>query len=245
MKKIIAANWKMQLSPREAVKLAGVFANKLSKSGREIIICPDFVALSAIASAIKKSRLSLGAQDCAPTSRGAYTGEVSPVDLRIAGVKYVIIGHSERRQIAHEDGALIRAKIIAALESGLTPILCIGESAVEKKSGRTRAVLAKQLSEALRGIRIKSSARLIVAYEPVWAISSQRGAKALSPSEADGIQSFISARAARLIGFSPAVLYGGSVSAANAGSFLAQKNVSGLLIGGASLRLAEMQKICQ
>jgi len=235
----------MQLSPREAVKLAAIFDKKLNKAPQEIIVCPDFLALGAVAAVIKKSHLRLGAQDCAPASQGAYTGEVSPVSLRATGAKYVIIGHSERREYCHEDGALIRAKIIVALENGLTPILCIGESAIEKTSGQTQAVLKKQLSEALKGLKIKSPRQLLIAYEPIWAISSHRGARALSPEETNDIQYFIKICAAKLTGKEPAVLYGGSVNSVNAAGFLAQENIDGLLIGGASLNLAEMQKICR
>lgn len=248
MKKIIVANWKMQLSYQASLKLAHDFVKKISGAQgvkNEIIICPDYLSLPAIAVILKKSRLKLGAQDSGPAERGAYTGEVSPADLKAVGVKYVIIGHSERRDHLHENSAIIKAKIVAALKNKLVPILCVGEKLTEKENGETMKFINEQLRHALRGIKIKSAADLIIAYEPVWAISSNKNAQPLAASEADKIQALIKARVAHLLKKSVAVLYGGSVNAVNAVDFLRQKNIDGLLVGGVSLKIAEFKKICQ
>lgn len=244
MKKLIIANWKMQLNYSASLSLAKKLAPALKAGKNEIVIAPDYLALPAVSQILKNTKLSLGAQDSAAALAGALTGEVSPVNLKTFGVKYVIIGHSERREHLHENSAVINAKIRAALSRGLIPVLCVGEKSTEKENGETKNYLATELRHALKGVKIASSQGLVIAYEPVWAISSQKGAQALPSAEAAAIHQFIKERAKKLLGRTVRVLYGGSVSAANAGEFLQEKNIDGLLIGSASLRLAEFKTIC-
>jgi len=244
MKKLIVANWKMQLSYQASLSLAKSYAKKIKHSRHEVVICPDYLTLPAVATLLKKSALSLGAQDSAVAISGAYTGEVSPSGLKALGVKYVILGHSERREHLHENSALINAKIKVALDQKLIPILCVGEKMSEKESGETKKYLARELTQALKGVKIKNVSDLIIAYEPVWAISSNKKAKPLAAPEADEIQAFIKTQVNKLLKKKVRVLYGGSVSAINAAGFLAQKNVAGLLVGSASLRLKDFSAIC-
>jgi triosephosphate isomerase len=242
MKKILIANWKMQLDYKGSIDLAKKFAKTFKKNSDELIICPDFSALPATAEIIKKSALKLGAQDVAAYPLGAYTGEVSAKSLKQLGVKYVLIGHSERRQFLGEEGKLLKLKIAQALENGLIPVLCIGESAATKRAKKTHLVLKKQLSEALEGLKITDSKDLVVAYEPIWAIGT---GKAISPQEAESNHVFIKGVLAEIIGQIPRVLYGGSVNAQNASEFLEWPNIDGLLIGGASLKVDEFSKIAK
>lgn len=244
MKKLIVANWKMQLSYQASLSLAKSYTKKIKNSQHEVVICPDYLALPAVAALLKKSPLSLGAQDSAGAVSGAYTGEVSPASLKTLGAKYVILGHSERREHLHENSALINAKIKSALDQKLIPILCVGEKISEKESGETKKYLTRELSQALKGIKIKNALDLIIAYEPVWAISSNKKAKPLAAPEADEIQAFIRVQVNKLLKKNVRVLYGGSVNAVNAAGFLAQKNVAGLLVGSASLKLKDFSAIC-
>jgi len=244
MKKLIVANWKMQLSYRASLSLAQNYAKKIKHSRHEVVICPDYLALPVVAQALRLNPLVLGAQDSAVAISGAYTGEVSPSGLKALGVKYVILGHSERREHLHENLALINAKIKVALDQKLIPILCVGEKMSEKESGETKKYLARELAQALKGVKIKNESDLVIAYEPVWAISSNKKAKPLAAPEADEIQAFIKIQVNKLLKKKVRVLYGGSVSAVNAAGFLAQENVAGLLVGSASLRLKDFSAIC-
>lgn len=222
----------MQLSPKESITLAKKFKARAEK-GSQIIICPDFLSLPLISPLLKRTAISLGAQDCANKERGALTGEISPADLKTLGVKYVIIGHSERREKLGENDQLINSKIIAALKNGLVPIICVGEKLTDKEAGRTRQVLNSQLRYALRGVKIKKASDLIIAYEPLWAIGT---GQAIIPAEAELIASFLEKETKKILGKKIAVLYGGSVDLQNAPIFLEQNHVAGLLVGGASNR---------
>lgn len=243
MKKLIIANWKMQLSLKESLELAKQSVKKI-KVKNIIVLCPDFLALPYVGPILKGTNLNLGAQDSAIVGRGAYTGEVSPLDLKALGVKYVILGHSERREHLHESSLIINAKIKVALTGGLIPILCVGEKLEVKKNGETEEYLSREIAHSLQGVKIKSASDLVIAYEPIWAISTNKNARPMSALDADAIHKFIKARAARILKKPVAVLYGGSVNAANAGEFLSQKNVAGLLVGGASLKIKDFSHIC-
>lgn len=234
----------MQLSYQASLSLATSYAKKIKHARHEVVICPDHLALPAVATLLKKSALSLGAQDSAGVIYGAYTGEVSPASLKALGIKYVILGHSERREHLHESSALINAKIKSALAQKLIPILCVGEKISEKESGETKKYLNMELAQALKGVKIKNASDLVIAYEPVWAISSNKKAKPLAAPEADEIQAFIKTQVNKLLKKKVRVIYGGSVSAVNAVGFLAQKNVAGLLVGSASLKLKDFSAIC-
>ncbi|MFA7087826.1 MAG: triose-phosphate isomerase [Patescibacteria group bacterium] len=240
MKKLIIANWKMQLNYRDGLGLARKFTNKIIKADNEIVVCPDYLILSSLPAIFKKTGLKLGAQDCASVDRGACTGEISPLDLKNLGAKYVILGHSERRQGLNENSAVINAKIKAALRNDLIPVLCIGENLGQKESGQTKKVLNEELRLSLKGVKIKTSASLVVAYEPLWAIGT---GQPIIPVEAEIMSRFIKDRVAKILGKKVSIIYGGSVDSANAAEFLKQKNIGGLLVGNASLDAPEFNKI--
>jgi len=243
MKKLIMANWKMQLTLKESLELARQLAKKIKTTKNDVVICPDYAALPFVGLILKPTRIILGAQDSAGFNRGAYTGEVSPVNLKALGVKYVILGHSERREHLHENSLIINNKIKAALINKLIPVLCVGEKLTEREAGQTKEYLQTELRNALKGVKIKTANDLVVAYEPVWAISTNKNAKPIMPAEADEIQKFIKDQANKILHKSVRVLYGGSADALNAPGFLAQANIDGLLVGGASLKMAEFSKI--
>lgn len=241
MKKLIIANWKMQLTYPASLDLTKKLVKKIKGDKNTVVVCPDYLSLPAVAPLLKSSRLQLGAQDSAAAAYGAFTGEVSPANLKALSVKYVIIGHSERRERLHEEAGLINAKIKTALANKLIPVLCIGEKLIEKEKGNAKKILSQELRQALNGVKIKSAADLVIAYEPLWAIGTGH---AIIPLEADIINAFIRTQAAKILNKSVRVLYGGSVAAENSAEFLRQKNVDGLLIGGASLKAEEFSSIC-
>jgi len=243
MKKLIMANWKMQLSIKESLELAKQFSKKIKAKDSEVVICPDFASLAFVGPVLKGTKISLGAQDSAAFQFGAYTGEVSPRNLKVLGVKYVILGHSERREHLHENSSIINNKIKAALEDKLIPVLCIGEKLTEKEAGQTKPYLSEELRHALKGVKIKSGDDLVIAYEPVWAISTNKNAKPIIPAEADEIQGYIKAIAKKILHHDVRVLYGGSANSLNAPEFLKLANIDGLLVGGASLKLDEFSKM--
>lgn len=240
MKKLFIANWKMQLDYKSSLALVGAYQQNFKKLKNEVVLAPDFTVLSAAADILKKSPIKLGAQDCAFGLLGAYTGEVSVKSLKQLGVKYVLIGHSERRGYFKEDSGLLKFKVAAALENNLVPVLCIGEKLVDYKAKKTHAVLRRQLEEVLFGLDISSDQALVIAYEPVWAIGS---GKAMAASEIEANHVFIKGVLAGLIGQIPKVLYGGSVNSKNSADILEWPNVDGLLVGGASLKVDEFSKI--
>lgn len=243
MKKLIIANWKMQLSVKESLELAKQFSKKIKPLKSEVVICPDYSALPFLTPIFKSTKLLLGAQDCAAFSKGAYTGEVSANNIKTLGAKYVILGHSERREHLHENSAIINNKIKVALASKLIPVICIGEKITERNSGETKNYLVEELRHALKGVKIKFAGDLLLAYEPVWAISTNKNAKPMSSSEADEIQEFIKLQARKILKKDISVLYGGSTNSLNSSDYLSQKNIDGLLVGGASLNLAEFTKM--
>lgn len=237
------ANWKMNLSIKESLELAKQYSKKISSSKNEVVLCPDFASIAFIGPVLKGTKILLGAQDSAAYNIGAYTGEVSPKNLKVLGVKYVILGHSERREHLHENSSIINNKIKVALENKLTPVLCIGEKLIQKEAGETKLFLLQELRHALKGVKIKTGNDLVIAYEPVWAISSNKNAKPIIPEEASEIQAYIKAQAKKILHLEVRVLYGGSVNSANASEFLKQNNIDGLLVGGASLKLNEFSII--
>ncbi len=243
MKKLIMANWKMQLTIKESLELARQFSKKIKPLASEVVICPDYCALPFVSPVLKSSKLSLGAQDSAAFVKGAFTGEVSPINLKTLGVKYVIIGHSERREHLHENSAIINNKIKVALENKLIPVLCVGEKISERNAGQTKDYLKMELSHALKGVKINNDADLVIAYEPVWAISTNKNAKAIMPEEASGIQKFLREQAYKILKKQVRVIYGGSADSSNAQTFLNQDYIDGLLVGGASLKITEFPKM--
>lgn len=235
-KKIIIANWKARLSPREAQKLVSGYAALKVPDNYLVVACPDFLTINTASKEWQGKKIILGAQDCSVFSPSAQTGEIPASFLSGLGVKYVIIGHSERRA-AGEKGRVIFNKIEAARAAKLIPVICVGENAAEKKAGKTMTVIKRQLKEALANKGVKE---FLVAYEPVWAIGSGHS---LNPGQAGKIHQAIRLFLEDYRLVPRAILYGGSVDVVNAQAFLAEKNIDGLLVGGASLRAKDFIKI--
>jgi len=239
---MIAGNWKMNTTVSEATKLAKTLQGELDKIiNVDKVICPPFVSLAPVGELIKGSSIKLGAQNLYFAEKGAYTGEISP--LMLADLcEFVIIGHSERRQYFNETGEVVNKKIVAALKVGLKPILCIGERLEENEAGKTEEVVTEQLMSSLTGIGDLNG--LIIAYEPVWAIGT---GKAATGEQANETISFIRQNIARLYSDKIAqgirILYGGSVTSANAAEFMQQPDIDGALVGGASLKATEFFSI--
>ena len=233
----VAGNWKMNPgSIAESVTLAQAVAAGIGGTGGvNKAVCPPFVSLAAVADALAGSDIGVGAQNMHPEAKGAFTGEVSASML--AGLcAYVILGHSERRQLIGETDAFINAKVAAALTAGLTPILCVGETLDERESGQAEAVVARQIAGGLDGLDTDAVGRIVVAYEPVWAIGTGRSA---TPEIAQEMCAAVRQRTASMSSVAVAdgvpMLYGGSVNPANAATLAAQSDIDGALVGGASL----------
>ena len=236
-KTIIAGNWKMNKTPSETKAFAEQFKAILPKTKWcDIVVCAPTVDLSAAVRAFKDSRIAVGAENVYFEKSGAYTGEVSADMLKDLGVKYVIIGHSERRQYFGETDFTVNKKVVAALEAGLHPIICVGETLDQRELGVTMELIALQLKSALAGVPAEKARKCVIAYEPVWAIGTGKTATAQQAAEVctfirSTIRHLYGARIARSV----TVQYGGSMKPANAAELLAQPDIDGGLIGGAAL----------
>ncbi len=238
---LVVGNWKMNGSKAFVEQLVGGMVGVLSNAQVDIAVCPTYVHIPQTLTACAGSAISVGAQDCSHVSSGAYTGEVSAPMLRDLGCQWVILGHSERRQYHDEQNALVGAKLTAAVESGLLPILCVGETLEQREGGEAQAVVASQLEGSLRDQ--VSLAGLVVAYEPVWAIGTGLTA---SPEQAQEMHAFIRQSLENIPGLDAAatrLLYGGSVKGANAGELFSQADIDGALVGGAALDASEFLAI--
>ena len=236
-KAVIAGNWKMNMTPDEAVAMINELRPLVKgKRGCEVVLCVPAVDIPAAVKAVKGSRIRIGAENVHFEEKGAYTGEISAKMLLACGVEYVIIGHSERRQYFGETDATVNKRVKAALNAGLKVILCVGEVLEQRDLGITAEVLKMQTKIALNGVTEDQLANLIIAYEPVWAIGTGRVA---TPEQADEGNGFVRAAVEELYGRKAAealtVQYGGSMNEKNAADLLAKYNVDGGLIGGASL----------
>ena len=236
-KKFVAGNWKMFTTARTARELAAAVVQKVGSDNRvTVAVCPPFPYLAAVAEVLRGSPVGLGGQNVYPEKEGAFTGEVSPTMLLDVGCRYVILGHSERRHKLGETDAFINRKVKAALAVNLTVILCVGETLEEREANRTEAVLDTQLSGGLAGLTANDLGRVVIAYEPVWAIGTGRNA---TPEQAQAAHAFVRRRVGQLCGDTAAqalvIQYGGSVKPENAATLLGQPDVDGALVGGASL----------
>jgi len=241
-KKLVAGNWKMHGSLAENAAL--LEALKPALAGIEAVVCVPFPYLAQVQSALTGTSIAWGAQNVSEQAKGAFTGEVSASMLLDFGCKYVIVGHSERRSLYGESDELVAKKYMAAQAAGLTPILCVGESLEERESGVTEAVVARQLDAVINAAGVASLAKAVVAYEPVWAIGTGRTA---SPEQAQAVHAFMRGKIAALdaaVADGLVIQYGGSVKAANAAELMAQPDIDGGLIGGASLVADEFVAIC-
>ncbi len=236
-KYLIAGNWKMNKTASEGVDLVNEIKVGIGqKMDVNVAICPPFTALESCAAALDDSNIQLGAQNMHPKLEGAYTGEVSPVMLRSMFCTYVILGHSERREYFKESDAFINEKVLAALESSLKPILCVGETLEQREANETLEIVRTQLIEGLKGVTADSADSLVVAYEPVWAIGT---GKTATPEMAQEVHKMIRKELTALFGDAAdkiRILYGGSMKPENASELLDQPDIDGGLIGGASLK---------
>ncbi len=237
-KPVIAGNWKLYKTAPEALELvSGLMPLISGRSNVEVVVAPVFTVIDRVRAAIAGSGIFLAAQDCFWEEEGAFTGEVSPKMLADVGCSHVIVGHSERRQFFAESDAAVNKKIRAAVGAGLTVIFCIGETLEERESGNTFNVLSGQVSGGLEGMVPADMEKVIVAYEPVWAIGTGRTA---SETQAQEAHAFIRSQVSKLfnaeVAQSVRILYGGSVKPENIGGLIAQPDIDGALVGGASLK---------
>jgi len=234
----------------EAIELANGLKRELyNADSLDIVLCPPFTALSSVSEVIADSNIGLGAQDMYWEEQGAFTGEVSPGMLKDVGCKYVIIGHSERRQYFSETGEAVNKKIKAALKSELIPIVCVGETLCQREEQQTTSVIKEQIQEGLKDIPAEEAEKLVIAYEPVWAIGTGRNATA---EQAEEVQKYIRNLLSEIYNEATAegvrIQYGGSVKPENIKELIQQPDIDGALIGGASLKIdsfSRIVKICQ
>jgi triosephosphate isomerase len=242
---LVAGNWKMNKTVEQARALVAEMLPGLKAiTDVERVICSPFTSLSALSADLKDSGVGLGAQNMHWEASGAFTGEVSPAMVK-EFCEYVIIGHSERRQYFAETDETVNKKVKAALAMGLTPIVCVGESLAQYEAGETKAVVDRQISEGFKGIDASEAAKIVVAYEPIWAIGT--GKAATSDGANAVLRDAIRPAMASIWGAEKAqevrILYGGSVNAANAAEYFKQSDIDGALVGGASLKVADFTAI--
>jgi triosephosphate isomerase (TIM) len=244
-KPLVAGNWKMHGSRADNARLVRDLLDALrSEWAADVLLCPPYVYLWETGRLIKDSDVTLGAQNVCAETQGAFTGEVSAAMLRDVGCRYVLVGHSERRQIYGESDALVARKFVAAQSHGLAPVLCVGETLDERESGRTHEVVSRQIDAVLAVSGIRAFGSAVVAYEPVWAIGTGRNA---SPEQAQEVHGLIRRKLGALdatIAASARILYGGSVKASNARDLFSMPDIDGGLVGGASLKADEFARIC-
>jgi triosephosphate isomerase (TIM) len=244
-KKLVIGNWKMNGSLEKTRLLVEGLRDELQ--GLDSVgygICPPFPYLGLAASLKADSALALGAQNLSAQAAGAYTGEVSGAMLKDVGCSFVLVGHSERRSLYGETDEVVVAKLKAALEQGLMPVLCVGETLAEREAQQAELVVGNQLGAAVHGLGVELVQQLVIAYEPVWAIGT---GKTASPEEAQAMHAYIRAclQNCGIAAESVSILYGGSVNAANAAGLFAQADIDGALVGGASLEVSGFLAICR
>jgi triosephosphate isomerase len=242
---IIAGNWKMNTVVEDAKALVQALKPRVQDVKKvEIVVCPPFTSLVAVAEVLKGSNIGLGAQNLYWEKSGAFTGEVSAPMLKALGCTYVIIGHSERRTYFHETDETVNKKIFAALTEGLKPIVCVGETLGEREKGETFTVIKRQVTNGLARLSAEQMKTVVIAYEPVWAIGT---GKTATPEQAQEVHAFIRKLLTEMFGKTTAdatrIQYGGSVNASNATTLMNQPDIDGALVGGASLKADSFEKI--
>ena len=245
-KNIVAGNCKMNKTLQEGIALAKelneVLANE--RPNCDVIICTPFIHLASVTPLVDSAKIGVGAENCADKESGAYTGEVSAAMVASTGAKYVILGHSERRAYYHETPEILKEKVRLALANGLTPIFCVGEVLEEREAGKQNEVVYGQLAGSLFDLTAEEFSRLIIAYEPVWAIGTGKTATAAQAQEIHAyIRSVIADKYGKDVADNTSILYGGSCKASNARELFANPDVDGGLIGGASLKAADFKGI--
>ena len=243
-KKIIAGNWKMNKTPSETTAFINELKPLVSDADAEVVVVPPFVCIPAAIDAVKGTNIEVGAQNMYFEESGAYTGEVSAKMLADLGVKYVIIGHSERRQYFAETDNSVNKKVLAAFANGLTPIVCVGESLEQREQGITDDLVRMQTKIALQGLNNEQAAQVIIAYEPIWAIGTGKTATSEQANEVcvvirETVEELFGADVSQKI----RIQYGGSVKADNASELMNMSDIDGALVGGASLKANEFSRI--
>lgn len=242
--RVIAGNWKMNKTVEEALAFVRDLLPQIEGNAGDVLLAVPFTAIYPLAQAAEGSRLLIGAQNMNDASEGAYTGEVAALMLIDAGAKFVLLGHSERRHLFGESDEWIHKKVVRAVKDGIAPLLCIGETLLERGDGRTKEVLERQLLSALSGLSAEELASLRIAYEPVWAIGTGETATPSLAQEAHSfIRSWLSSHLSKEFADKTPLLYGGSVTPENSRQLLEEADIDGLLIGGASLSLDSFVKI--
>lgn len=244
-KPIIAGNWKMFKTVSEAVS----FVNEVKGStveGVESVICSPFTNLPALVEAVKGTDVHVGAQNLHFEDNGAFTGEISGVMLKDLGVEYVIIGHSERRAYFAETDEIVNKKVVAAFKHGLKPILCVGEKLEEREAGQTKDVCKEQTEAAFAGLSAEQAAQVVIAYEPIWAIGTGKSSTAADAQDVIGyIRELVSGLYGASVADAVRIQYGGSVKPNNIAEYMAQPDIDGALVGGASLESASYIQLVQ
>jgi len=243
---LVAGNWKMNGSKASVESLLSELKAGFSDAlNAEVAVCPSYIFLEQAAALLQGTGIALGSQNVCDQDKGAFTGEVSASMLKEAGVKYAIVGHSERRHVYGETDALVAARFAAAKRHGLVPILCVGEKLDEREQGITEKVVETQIDAVIELLGIEGLQGAVIAYEPVWAIGT---GKTATPDQAQAVHAFIRAKLAKQdasLAESMQILYGGSMNAANAAELLAQPDIDGGLIGGAALKAQDFLTICR
>jgi triosephosphate isomerase len=245
-KPVVAGNWKMHKTAGEAQALARELRNALGvvRDQVEVVLAPPFTALYPVSKAVEDSNLAVAAQNCHAEAQGAFTGEVSAPMLKELGCRFVILGHSERRQLFGETDEGVNRKAKAVLAAGMLPIVCVGETLQEREAGRTLEIVSRQLAGGLAGLDGAAVGRLVIAYEPVWAIGTGRTATSAQAQEVHAhIRGWVAQAFGREAAASVRIQYGGSVKPDNAAELLGQPDVDGALVGGASLKASDFAAI--
>ena len=243
-KPIIAGNWKMNMTPAEGVKLVEALKPLVADAACDVVVCVPAVDIAAVREAAKGSKIHVGAQNVHFAESGAYTGELSAAMLKEAGAEYVIIGHSERRQYFGETDATVNQRVLAAVKAGLKVIVCVGEKLEEREAGYTDALVAYQTYIALTGLDKKEVEKVVIAYEPVWAIGTGKVATDEQANETIGvIRAAIARKYGKRVANAVRIQYGGSMKPANAKGLMAQPEIDGGLIGGASLKAKDFAAV--
>ncbi len=247
-RRLIVANWKMHKTAQEAAELARAVSARIAKSctTQDVVLCPSFPSLQAVREALAGSPIALGAQNLHWEVEGAFTGEVSAAMILTSGCRYVILGHSERRQLFGDTDEVVRRKLAAALRAGLEPIVCVGETLQQREAGNTNSVVLGQLESALDGIPSEDLSRISLAYEPVWAIGTGQTATAAQAEDVHAVlRKWLRYEREEKVAEGIRIQYGGSVKPENAAELFEQENIDGGLIGGASLDADSFAAIVQ
>ncbi|MBR4571928.1 MAG: triose-phosphate isomerase [Prevotella sp.] len=245
-KKIVAGNWKMNKNLQEGIALVKELKEVVKNPKCDVVICTPFIHLATVAEMLKGTPIQLGAENCADKASGAYTGEVSAEMVKSTGAQYVILGHSERRQYYGETGEILKEKVQLALQNDLKVLYCIGESLEEREANKQNEVVKKELEESVFNLSADEFAKIVIAYEPIWAIGTGKTATAVQAEEIHAyIRQCVAEKYGAQVADDTTILYGGSCKASNAPELFSKPDIDGGLIGGASLKAADFNGIIE